>query len=129
MVDVQQWYLFYNRTLREWRDVTSIFGISNFFTCMDMDRNGDIWAGTSRSGLRHVDGRTFAVSEMPDLPLTNGGMLHNDIYTVMSDSRGGLWLVRCFRGFATIIPACKNSNWHRLLREVLILPTNPCDVF
>ncbi len=96
---------FYNRTLREWRDVTSIFGISNFFTCMDMDRNGDIWAGTSRSGLRHVDGRTFAVSEMPDLPLTNGGMLHNDIYTVMSDSRGGLWVGTLFQGLCYYHPS------------------------
>lgn len=96
---------FYNRILREWRDVTSISGISNFFTCMDMDRNGDIWAGTSRSGLRHIDGKTFAVSEMPDMPLTNGGMLHNDIYTVMSDPRGGLWVGTLFQGLCYYHPS------------------------
>ena len=46
---------FYNRTMREWTDVASISGISNFFTCMDMDREGNLWVGTSRSGLRHID--------------------------------------------------------------------------
>lgn len=95
---------FYNRTLREWRDITGISGISNFFTCMDMDRNGDIWAGTSRSGLRHIDGKTFAVSEMPDMALTNGGRLHNDIYTVMADPRGGLWVGTLFQGLCYYHP-------------------------
>ena len=89
---------FYNRTLREWKDVACISGISNFFTCMDMDRDGNVWAGTSRSGLRRIDGKTFSVSEMPDMALTNGGRLHNDIYAVMADPRGGLWVGTLFQG-------------------------------
>ncbi len=109
--------------------MTSISGISNFFTCMDMDRNGDIWAGTSRSGLRHIDGKTFAVSEMPDMPLTNGGMLHNDIYTVMSDPRGGLWVGTLFQGLCYYHPSMQKFQLAQTSPEVLILPTNPCDVF
>ena len=89
---------FYNRMLGAWRDVAGISGISNFFTCMDLDVNGDVWAGTSRSGLRHIDGRTFAVTEMPDMELVNGGRLDNDIYTVLADEWGGLWVGTLFQG-------------------------------
>lgn len=89
---------FYNRSTGMWRDVAGISGISNFFTCMDLDINGDVWAGTSRSGLRHIDGRTFAVTEVSDMELVNGGRLHNDIYTVLADAWGGLWVGTLFQG-------------------------------
>lgn len=89
---------FYNRTLREWKDVADISGISNFFTCMDVDSNGNVWAGTSRSGLRHIDARTFAVTVIPAMPLVRCGVLDNDIYTLLADPRGGLWVGTLFQG-------------------------------
>ena len=95
---------FYNRTLREWREVADISGISNFFTCMDLDCSGDVWAGTSRSGLRHIDHKTFRVEELPVLPLVDGGEINNDIYTLLADGQGGLWVGTLFQGLCYYHP-------------------------
>ena len=95
---------FYNRTLREWKEVGSISGVSNFFTCMDLDRNENIWVGTSRSGLRFIDRETFHVTQIPDIPMVNGGVLDNDIYAIMVDDNNGLWVGTLFQGLCYYHP-------------------------
>ena len=76
----------------------SISGVSNFFTCMDLDRNENVWVGTSRSGLRFIDRETFHVTQIPDIPMVNGGVLDNDIYAIMVDDNNGLWVGTLFQG-------------------------------
>lgn len=89
---------FYDCNFGTWKDVASISGISNFFTCMDLDKGGNVWVGTSRSGLRHINGRTFRVTTLPDMMLQDGGVLDNDIYTLMVDDNNGLWVGTLFQG-------------------------------
>lgn len=95
---------FYNRTLREWKEVGTISGVSNFFTCMDLDRNENVWVGTSRSGLRFIDRETFHVTQIPDIPMVNGGVLDNDIYAIMVDDNNGLWVGTLFQGLCYYHP-------------------------
>lgn len=63
---------FHHRINRDWKEVATIKGISNFFTCMDMDNDGNVWVGTSKSGLRYIDGKTFEVTHLPGMRLING---------------------------------------------------------
>lgn len=37
---------FYNHIDKTWEETTSISGASNFFTSMDLDKNGNVWIGT-----------------------------------------------------------------------------------
>ena len=100
---------FYNRMERTWKEACGISGLSNFFTCMDLDRDGNVWVGTSKSGLRIIDARTFEATTLPTLELTDGGTLENDIYTVFSDRNGGIWVGTLFQGLCYYHPACKSS--------------------
>ncbi len=83
---------FHHRINREWKEIVTIKGISNFFTCMDMDNEGNVWVGTSKSGLRHIDGQTFEVTHLPGMSLINGGIQDNDIYTLFVDPNDGIWI-------------------------------------
>lgn len=80
---------FHHRINRDWKEVATIKGISNFFTCMDMDNDGNVWVGTSKSGLRYIDGKTFEVTHLPGMRLINGGIQDNDIYTLFIDPARG----------------------------------------
>ena len=44
---------------------------------MDLDRDGNVWVGTSKSGLRIIDARTFEATTLPALELTDGGTIGN----------------------------------------------------
>ena len=96
---------FYNRMERSWREACRIGGLSNFFTCMDIDTEGRVWVGTSKSGLRIVDSRTFEVVTMPALELVGGGTLENDIYTVFAAPNGGIWVGTLFQGLCYYHPS------------------------
>ncbi len=89
---------FHHRINRDWKEVAVIKGISNFFTCMDMDKDGNIWVGTSKSGLRYIDGKTFNVSDIHGMSLINGGVLDNDIFTLFIDPNNGIWIGTLFQG-------------------------------
>lgn len=98
---------FFNRINNNWKEVATIKGISNFFTCMDIDQNGSIWVGTSKSGLRLIDHKTFQVTNIPSLKLVDGGSLENDIYTVFVDRNNGLWVGTLFQGLCYYHPAMR----------------------
>jgi signal transduction histidine kinase/DNA-binding response OmpR family regulator/ligand-binding sensor domain-containing protein len=90
--------IYYNsRTNNSWTKVTGIAGASNFFTCMDLDRDGNVWAGTSWSGLRYIDGRTFHVNAMNELPVENG-VIRSDIHSIVVDENNGVWIGTMFQG-------------------------------
>lgn len=109
---------FYNRMKRTWKEACTISGLSNFFTCMDLDLDGNVWVGTSKSGLRIVDAQTFKVTTLPVLELTNGGALENDIYTVFSDRNGGIWVGTLFQGLCYYHPSMqKFSLGHTIERN------------
>ena len=101
---------FYNRMERTWKEACGISGLSNFFTCMDLDRDGNVWVGTSKSGLRIIDARTFEVTTLPALELTDGGTLENDIYTVFSDWNGGIWVGTLFQGLCYYHPSMQKFS-------------------
>lgn len=101
---------FHHRINRDWKEVATIKGISNFFTCMDMDNDGNVWVGTSKSGLRYIDGKTFEVTHLPGMRLINGGIQDNDIYTLFIDPNNGIWIGTLFRDYVTITPACKSFS-------------------
>lgn len=96
---------FHHRINRDWREVTNIKGLSNFFTCMDMDNDGNVWVGTSKSGLRFIDGKTFEVTILPGMSLINGGVLDNDIYTLFVDPNNGVWIGTLFQGLCYYHPS------------------------
>lgn len=96
---------FHHRINREWKEIVTIKGISNFFTCMDMDNEGNVWVGTSKSGLRHIDGQTFEVTHLPGMSLINGGIQDNDIYTLFVDPNDGIWIGTLFQGLCYYHPS------------------------
>lgn len=95
---------------RLWKTVVQINDVSNFFTCMDIDRKGDVWVGTSKSGLRLIRHQTFNVEKMDQLELTDGGSLDNDIYSVFVDEDNGLWVGTLFQGLCYYHPAMHKFN-------------------
>lgn len=96
---------FHHRINRDWKEVVTIKGISNFFTCMDMDKEGNVWVGTSKSGLRYIDGKTFEVTHLPGMSLINGGVQDNDIYTLFIDPNDGIWIGTLFQGLCYYHPS------------------------
>lgn len=96
---------FHHRINRDWKEVATIKGISNFFTCMDMDNDGNVWVGTSKSGLRYIDGKTFEVTYLPGMSLINGGVQDNDIYTLFVDPNNGIWIGTLFQGLCYYHPS------------------------
>jgi signal transduction histidine kinase/DNA-binding response OmpR family regulator/ligand-binding sensor domain-containing protein len=98
---------FYNRTNKTWNEVASIEGPSNFFTCMDLDIDGNVWAGTSWSGLRKIDSRTHQIETFDGLKLDNGGTLTNDIQCVFVDKDNGLWIGTLWQGICYRHPSIK----------------------
>ncbi|MDR2086379.1 MAG: response regulator [Dysgonamonadaceae bacterium] len=89
---------FYNRTGKTWTKAASISGLSNFFTCMDLDEKGNAWVGTSRSGLRYIHAGSFETETIPKIIIKGGGVSDNDIHTVLVDSNNGLWVGTLFQG-------------------------------
>jgi signal transduction histidine kinase/DNA-binding response OmpR family regulator/ligand-binding sensor domain-containing protein len=98
---------FYNRTDKTWKEVAGIEGPSNFFTCMDLDADGNAWVGTSWSGLRKIDGRTHQIETFDGLKLENGGTLTNDIQCVFVDKDNGLWIGTLWQGICYRHPSIK----------------------
>ncbi len=97
--------LFYNRIDKTWKEVATIKGPSNFFTCMDLDQEGNVWLGTSWSGLWHVDAKTYEVTTMRSLKLIDGLSLNNDIQCVFVDSNDGLWIGTLWQGICYYHPS------------------------
>lgn len=98
---------FFNRMERSWRKVAGISGYSNFFTAMDRDAEGNIWVGTSKSGLRIINAKTFQVTTLPSFALTSGGSLVNDISAVFADDNGGVWVGTLFQGLCYYHPSMR----------------------
>lgn len=98
---------FFSRINNEWKEVAGIKGLSNFFTCMDIDQNGSIWVGTSKSGLRLINPKTFHIQNIPSLELIDGGTLDNDIYTIFVDRNNSLWIGTLFQGLCYYHPAMR----------------------
>lgn len=98
---------FFNRADGNWTEIAAISGRSNFFTCMDIDMDGNVWVGTSLSGLRFIDSRTFEVSIMPGMQLDTGDMLINDIYTIFADNNNGVWIGTLFQGLCYYQPSMR----------------------
>jgi len=97
--------LLYNRIDKTWREVATIKGPSNFFTCMDLDQEGNVWLGTSWSGLWRVDAKSYEVETMLNLKLTGGLSLNNDIQCVFVDSNDGLWIGTLWQGICYYHPS------------------------
>ncbi|OJX87385.1 MAG: hybrid sensor histidine kinase/response regulator [Paludibacter sp. 47-17] len=101
---------FLNRTSNQWKDVASISGRSNFFTCMDLDPQGNVWIGTSLSGLRFVDNTTHRVQTIQGMQLDNGDVLMNDIFSVFVDDNNGLWVGTLFQGLCYYHPGIRRFS-------------------
>ena len=101
---------FFNRTNNVWTEVATIKGRSNFFTCMDLDKNGNVWVGTSLSGLRFIDAKTFETNVIPGMKLYNGDILVNDIHNVFVDDNDGLWVGTLFQGLCYYQPSVRKFN-------------------
>lgn len=95
----------YNHIERKWTEIATIKGASNFFTCMDVDTNGNIWVGSSWSGLRKIDGNTHAVETVLGLRLGSGAILNNDIQCLFADDNGGLWVGTLWQGICYYNPS------------------------
>lgn len=87
-----------------WRLVVEISGGPNFFTAIASDSRGNIWLGSSWSGLRVIDGNTLAVSHYPKLCVESGAKLSNDIQDIYIDPTDGVWIGTLWQGLV---------YWHR----------------
>ncbi|MDR1724293.1 MAG: response regulator [Tannerella sp.] len=96
---------FCDRISRQWRKMATISGTSNFFTCMALDRDENVWVGTSWSGLRRIDAISHNVDIINVLPLDNGGYINNDIQCVFVDPNNGLWVGTLWQGICYYNPA------------------------
>lgn len=94
----------FDRSNGSWRELATISGRSNFFTCMDIDNNGDIWLGTSLSGLRCIEHDTFQTTVIPGMRLDSGDTLVNDIHAVYADDNNGIWVGTLFQGICYYQP-------------------------
>lgn len=94
----------YNKEENTWKEITSIKGASNFFTSMDLDKDQNVWLGTSWSGLRKINHRTHAVETIPGLRLNDGSILNNDIQCIATDANGGLWVGTLWQGLCYYHP-------------------------
>ncbi len=95
----------YDRSENRWTEVATIKGASNFFTCMDLDKEGNVWVGTSWSGLRRIDGNTHTIESISGLRLSNGGILDNDIQCLYADDNGGIWVGTLWQGICYYNPS------------------------
>lgn len=98
---------FFNRTGRNWDEVADIKGLSNFFTCMDIARDGTVWVGTSKSGLRTISPKDFKVNTIQKIDLSDGGILDNDIHTIFIDHNNGVWVGTLFQGLCYYHPSMR----------------------
>lgn len=103
---------FYNKVNKKWTQICTISGHSNFFTCMDLDKDGNVWLGTSSSGLRFIEKNTFSIKTLEGIPLENGNMIYNDIYSVFIDDDNGVWVGTLFKGLYYYHPSMRKFNMH-----------------
>lgn len=95
----------YVRREQKWKELLTINGMSNFFTCMDMDTGGNVWVGSSWSGLRRIDGKTHRIQAMSGLLLNDGNVLRNDIQCVLADNNHGVWVGTLWEGLCYYNPS------------------------
>ncbi|SEK77846.1 Signal transduction histidine kinase [Parapedobacter koreensis] len=108
--------LYYDPLSDQWNVTTNIAGLSNFFTCMDVDQDGNAWVGTSLAEIRVVSGRSFHTQSFVGLPLTTGGRLVNDISTIYIDDDNGVWIGTLFQGIC---------YYHASMRKINLIHTVP----
>lgn len=112
---------FYNRTNQTWKEIATIKGASNFFTCLDLDRDGNAWVGTSWSGLRKIDAQTHEMETISGLKLNTGGIMDNDIQCIFVDEDNGLWIGTLWQGICYYHPSMKKFKLIQTIqRETLI---------
>lgn len=97
-VAIGQYIYHYDRLERTWEEVCAINGKDNFFTCMDIDRQGSVWAGTSKSGIVTIDHDTYATREIPRFSIPGYGQICNDTQSIYCDDAGGVWVGTLFMG-------------------------------
>jgi len=112
---------YYNRTNQIWKEITTIKGSSNFFTCLDLDKDGNAWVGTSWSGLRKIDAQTHEVEIISGLKLNNGGVLENDIECVFVDEDNGLWVGTLWQGICYYHPSMKKFNLVQTIQKETLI--------
>lgn len=94
----------------EWKTISSISGLSNFFTAMDIDHDGNVWVGTSKAELRVIKRDTRQQESFVGLPLVSGGTIINDISSIHIDSDNGVWIGTLFQGVAYYHPSMIKVN-------------------
>ena len=94
-----------DKTDKGWQEISTIKGMSNFFTCMDLDKQGNAWVGSSWSGLRKIENSTHRIETMPGLKLGDGSVLSNDIQCIFADNNGGIWVGTLWQGICYYNPS------------------------
>ena len=112
---------FYDRTNQKWKEIATIKGSSNFFTCLDLDKEGNAWVGTSWSGLRKIDAQTHEVEMISGLKLNNGGVLENDIECIFVDDDNGLWVGTLWQGVCYYHPSMKKFKLIQTIQKETLI--------
>lgn len=94
-----------DKTDKGWQEISTIKGMSNFFTCMDLDKQGNAWVGSSWSGLRKIENSTHRIETMPGLKLGDGSVLSNDIQCIFADNNDGIWVGTLWQGICYYNPS------------------------
>ena len=76
------------------REVVSLpAGSDDLFTALSVGKDGRVWVGSARSGLRIIL-PGGSVEQLPFMEATNGRRIeqHTDISCIYADARGGIWI-------------------------------------
>lgn len=111
----------YQPHIQQWKELLTIEGASNFFTSMDVDTEGNVWVGSSWSGLRKIDKRTHEVSLMSGLQLSDGSVLNNDIQCILTDNNHGVWVGLLWQGICYYNPSMYKFRLIQTLKKETLI--------
>lgn len=88
-----------------WTELLCLTGASNFFTSLDIDAAGNVWAAASWAGLYKFKGSVDTPWHTGrEITLESGEKIINDIQVVKADSQGGIWVGTLWRGLCYYHP-------------------------
>lgn len=85
---------YYNFQSKKWLETFTIPQDNySLFTSIDVDHEGNAWVGSVSRGVYIIMRHNLSVTQMKDIPLQTGGVIHNDVHSLCFDAQsGGMWI-------------------------------------
>lgn len=101
---------YYNSQSRRWQEVFTIPRDNySILTSICVDGEGNVCVGGVTKGMYRIMRHNLSVTQIKEIPLQTGGIIHNDIHSLFFDSRsGGLWMGLFSQGLCYYHPSMDN---------------------